>query len=127
MVRTVILIIFILLVTGCSNVLKKESLEEKGLEVILESNALEASLDDTVTFTSKVKYQNETVNNNNLAVEFEVIENGVSYGRLPIEPNDKGEYTLDLKFSEPGEHQIVSHVSYEGLHEMPALSFKITE
>ena len=92
----------------------------------LESNPKQVQINEKVTFTSNVTYGNENISKD-AEVMFEVIENGVSYGNLPIEPNANGSYQLELKFIEPGNHQVIAHVTYKDLHEMPILPLQVTE
>lgn len=122
-----VLVLFMLLLAGCSNSANQQkNSEEPQLKVTLESDPKQIQLNEKVTFTSKVTYGTENVSEE-AKVTFEVIENGVSFGRLPVEPNADGIYQLDVKFVEPGEHQVIAHVDYQGLHEMPILSFHLTE
>ena len=92
----------------------------------IESDPKQVQMNEKVTFTSKVKYGNEDISKE-AEVMFEVIENGVSYGNLPVEPSAEGIYQLELKFSEPGKHQVIAHVTYQDLHEMPILNLEVTE
>jgi len=126
--RTIVIILFIFWLAGCSSSVENQIKAEKPkeLEVTIESDPKQVQINEKVTFTSTVKYGNEDISKD-AEVMFEVIENGMSYGNLPIEPSANGTYQLELKFSEPGEHQVIAHVSYKDLHEMPILPFQVTQ
>lgn len=128
MVRTIVIILFMLLLAGCSSSVENRIQAEKPkeLEVTLESNPKKIQVNEKVTFTSIVKYGNEDISKD-AEVMFEVIENGVSYGNLPVKPSANGTYQLELKFSEPGKHKVIAHVTYQGFHEMPSLPLQVTE
>ncbi|MFS0879085.1 FixH family protein [Metabacillus niabensis] len=118
-----------LLLVGCSHIVQDhQKIEEKPkkLEVRLESNPTQVHVNEKLIITSNITYGNEKISKG-AEVMFEVIENGVSYGNLPVKPSNNGEYQLELKFMEPGQHQVISHVSYKNLHEMPYLNFQVTE
>lgn len=116
----VLTLIAVLLLTAC-----QPKSEPVGLTVDLQSTVDEATVNELLQFIAVVKYDNEQVVDG-VTVEFEVVENGVSYGNLPIQPNEAGEYTLELKFTEPGEHKVISHVTYEDVHEMPEVIVDVT-
>lgn len=116
------------LLTGCSNTIENKIQAEKPkeLKVTLESNPKKLHVNEKVTITSTVKYGNEDISKD-ADVTFEVIENGVSYGDVPVDPSANGNYQLELKFSEPGKQKVIAHVTYQGFHEMPSLPLKVTE
>jgi hypothetical protein len=127
-VRPILILLFMLLLSGCSSSVSDNIKDEKPkeLEVTLESNPKQVQINEKITVTLNVTYGNENISND-AEVMFEVIENGVSYGYLPVEPNTNGSYQVELKFMEPGNHQVIAHVSYKDLHEMPIFNLQVTE
>ena len=114
----IVVVLVVLLLAAC------QKSEPAGLVVDLQSSVETASVNEVVQFVAFVKYDDEPVTAD-ADVQFEVIENGISYGNLPIKPSKEGEYELELKFIEPGEHQIISHVTYGEMHEMPTLTVEV--
>jgi uncharacterized protein YcfL len=127
-VRPIVMLLFMLLLAGCSSSFSNQIKDEKPkeLEMTLESNPKQVQINEKITVTSNVTYGNKNISND-AEVMFEVIENGVSYGNLPVEPNANGTYQVELEFIEPGKHQVIAHVSYKDLHEMPILNLQVTE
>lgn len=125
MKKIVIFLVAILLI-GCSDssTTLKSVDQSNTLEVSLKSNTKKVVLNETATFTAIVKYGNEDISEE-AEVQFEIIENGVSIGMVSPENVGEGKYVLDTKFFEPGEKQVVAHVSYKTMHEMPVLAFTV--
>ncbi|MBO1000639.1 hypothetical protein IOC57_23210 [Bacillus sp. SD075] len=125
--RSIIFILAILLLIGCSDSGKKQhELEQsKTLEVSLESNPKKIMLNEAVTFTAEVKYGTDDISKE-AKVQFEIIENGVSIGLVSPKHIGDGKYLLETKFFEQGKKKVIAHVSYKTLHEMPVLSFQVS-
>ncbi|MGG3622884.1 FixH family protein [Bacillus gobiensis] len=126
--RTIIIILLAIFLVGCSDSSnKRQSVDkQKPLEVSLEMNTKKVVLNETVTLTAVVKYGNEDISKD-ADVQFEIIENGVSIGMVSPKHAGEGKYVLDTKFFAPGEKQVVAHVSYKTLHEMPTQSFSVVD
>ncbi|MDY0943200.1 hypothetical protein [Priestia megaterium] len=124
--KTIIIIFMSFLLIGCSNfTIKKQTVEQpKTLDVSLTSNYKELFLNEKVTFTTVVKYGEHPISKG-AEVQFEIIENNVPIGMVSSENLGHGKYTLDTKFFEPGEKQVIAHVNYKNLHEMPVLAFQV--
>jgi hypothetical protein len=127
-VKKIIIILVGLFLIGCSDTSTKQQNVEpmKTLDVSLEINPKMILLNETVTFTAFVKYGNVDISKD-AVVQFEIIENGVSIGMVSPENLGEGKYVLDTKFFEPGEKQVIAHVDYKTLHEMPVLAFQVME
>lgn len=119
--KKIIIILIALLLIGCSD---SEAEQPKALGVSIESNPKKVLLNETVTFTAVVKYGNVAISKD-AEVQFEIIENGVSIGMVSPKHVGEGKYVLDTKFFEPGEKQLIAHVGYKALHEMPVLTFQV--
>jgi YtkA-like len=120
-VKKIMIILVALLLIGCSD---PEAEQSRGLEVSIESTPKKVLLNEAVTFTAVVKYGNDAINED-AEVQFEIIENGVSNGMVSPKSLGEGKYVLDTKFFEPGEKQVIAHVDYKALHEMPVLTFQV--
>lgn len=115
-----------MLLIGCSDtsLTQKSVKQQKTLEVSLKSETKEVLLNETATFTAIVEY-GDTKISKDAVVQFEMIENGVSIGLVSPKNVGDGQYVLETKFLEPGEKQVVAHVNYKTLHEMPVLTFTV--
>ncbi|MCM3655111.1 FixH family protein [Metabacillus litoralis] len=124
--KKIIIILISFLLIGCSDSgTKQQKVEQpKTLDVSIESNPKKVLLNETVTFTAVVKYGNVAISKD-AEVQFEIIENGVSIGMVSPKHLGEGKYVLDTKFFEPGEKQVIAHVDYKALHEMPVLAFQV--
>lgn len=126
--KTITIIFMSFLLIGCSDSkIKKQTVEKpKILDVSLASNSKELSLNKKVTFTTVVKYGDRPISKG-AEVQFEIIENNVSIGMVSPKNLGQGKYTLDTKFFEPGEKQVIAHVNYKNFHKMPALALQVID
>ncbi|MBK5446416.1 hypothetical protein ACFY5J_14055 [Peribacillus butanolivorans] len=124
--KSIIFILSIFLLIGCSDSGNKQQLEQpKSLKVLLESNPKKIKINEAVAFTAEVKYGTENVSKE-AEVQFEIIENGISIGSVFPKNKGDGKYLLETKFFDQGQKKVIAHVSYKTLHEMPELSFQVS-
>lgn len=125
MIRFILVICSISIIAGCSDQ-QSEGYETKKLEVQIRSNKEQIKVNEPVKFIATIKYGDKEITEE-ATVKFEVIENDASSGLLEAIHEGKGTYTLETMFLSAGQHKVVSHVDYKGLHEMPSLSLHASE
>lgn len=117
---------FLLLLIGCS-AQKQQTLDfPEELMVTMDSDRQQLKVNEPVKITAKVKFGDIDIDKDT-TVDFEIIENGVSVGTVSPEDAGDGKYTLETMFSSKGTHEVVAHVYYEWFHEMPKLTFNVSE
>lgn len=117
------LLLIVLLLAGCSAQANEELNE--GLIVTLTTTKSEIQAFEAVTFTATVTFAGEkVVDGADIAIEF-IDPNGVSIGSVTPTNHKDGSYSVETSFDALGTYTIISHVDYEGLHEMPTVEVEL--
>lgn len=113
------LLLIVLLLAGCS------AQVNKGLIVTLTTTKTEIQAFEPVTFTATILFDDEkVVDGADIAIEF-IDPNGVSIGSVTPTNLGDGRYFVETSFDALGTYTIISHVDYEGLHEMPTVEVEL--
>ena len=113
------LLLAVLLLAGCS------AQANEGLDVTLEANKTQVEAFEPVTFTATVTHEGESVTSG-AEIDFEFIDpQGKSIGSVTPTNNEDGTYSIETSFDALGIYTIISHVDYEGQHEMPEVELEL--
>ena len=124
--RILILFLSIFLLAGCSTNESVKTQKTKELKVTLESKPKKLKLNEKVAIQAMVEYGGKRLSKG-AEISFEIIENDVSIGNVTPKNLGNGVYGIETMFIDPGNHQVIAHVSYKLFHEMPRIEFKLKE
>lgn len=123
--RIIIVFLSIFLLAGCTSTyetIHKQQIKE--LKVTIDSKPEHVKLNEAVEIKSIVEYGGKRVSKG-AEVSFEIMENGTSIGDVNPDNLGDGVYGIKTMFIEPGNHQVVAHVTYKELHEMSKIEFQL--
>ena len=116
------MLLIVLLLAGCS---AQANEGNEGLDVTIEANKTQVEAFEPVTFTATVTHEGESVTGG-AEIDFEFIDpQGKSIGSVTPTNNEDGTYSIETSFDALGIYTIISHVDYEGQHEMPEVELEL--
>lgn len=121
-----LLIVCIMITTGCSNVKKKEPVVEKPVDVtiLLPNTGINANKE--VTLRAEVSQNNKAVSDAD-EVQFEIGKTGEdSMAMLDAKNGVDGIYSAKYTFTQPGDYYVVAHVTARDQHTMPKKDIKVS-
>jgi uncharacterized lipoprotein NlpE involved in copper resistance len=119
------MLIILSLLAGCGSKQDTTNDEIDFLEVDLTINPEKAKLGEEVTFSAKVTYGDEAVEDAD-EVKFEVWRSqSENHEEIVVKHKENGVYELKKSFSEEGTYYVYAHVTARGMHNMPKKEFVI--
>lgn len=116
-----LLLAALLLLAGCSAKAEPKPL----LDVSVKANKQTVEAFEPVKITTAVTLNDEQIDDK-LDISYEVINpSSISVGSVTPQKQADGRYMIETSFDETGTYQIVSHVSYASLHEMPIVEVEV--
>ena len=114
------LLLLVLLLAGCSAQAKEE-----GLVVTLQASDEQLEAFEPVKFTAVVTHNGEAVTEG-ADIFFELIkEEEYTIGTVNPTNAGDGKYIVETSFDEAGVYKVISHVTVNGLHEMPFVKVEL--
>ncbi|PGL72273.1 FixH family protein [Bacillus sp. AFS055030] len=119
-----LLIVSIMITTGCSNE-KKEPVVEKPVDVNILLPTSDINLNKEITIRAEVSQNHKAVSDAD-EVQFEIGKNGEdSIAMLEAKNGADGIYSATYKFTNPGDYYVIAHVTARDQHSMPKKDFKV--
>lgn len=116
-----LLLAAMLLLAGCTAKAEPKPL----LDVSVKTNKQTVEAFEPVKITTTVTLNDEPLDDE-VDISYEIINpSGVSVGSVTPEKQADGRYVIETSFDEKGTYQVVSHVSYTSLHEMPIAEVEV--
>jgi hypothetical protein len=123
LVYFVVSILFLAVLTSCSNAANHSDDQPKMLYVELSTKPETGKVNQPLTFEAKVTQGNEKVNDAD-EVLFEIWRSkDVKHEQITVTHPKNGIYRLEKSFQQEGTYYIVSHVTARGMHNMPKKEF----
>jgi hypothetical protein len=116
-------ILFLVVLTSCSNAANHSDDQPKMLNVELSTKPKTGEVNQPIMFEAKVTEGNEKVNDADEVV-FEIWRSkDEKHQKFEVKHAKNGIYHLEKSFEQEGTYYIVSHVTARGMHNMPKKEF----
>lgn len=124
-----VLVLMIAVLGGCgrSETTAADNGPLEPIQVNLEVTPDTVESGGTVTFTAKVEYRGENVDDAS-EVKFEfwnTEDENAEHSKVTVKSAGDGTYVLKHQFDEPGTYKVISHVTARDQHSMPSKQFTV--